>query len=80
MNHVLSAKQYTKETLEELFQLTDAIKNNPQKYANALEGKVVAAMCYEPSTRTRLSFETAVLRLGGKVIATENASENSSGK
>lgn len=80
MNHVLSAKQYTKETLEELFQLTDAIKNNPQKYANALEGKVVAAMFYEPSTRTRLSFETAVLRLGGKVIATENASANSSGK
>lgn len=80
MNHVLSAKQYTKEDLEELFNLTDDIKNNPQKYAKALEGKIVATMFYEPSTRTRLSFETAVLKLGGKVISTENASANSSGR
>lgn len=80
MNHVLSAKQYTKESLEELFQLTDDIKNNPQKYANKLNGKIVAVMFYEPSTRTRLSFETAALRLGGQVISTENASANSSGR
>lgn len=80
MNHVLTAKQYTKETLEELFTLTDDIKNNPQKYAKILEGKIVAVMFYEPSTRTRLSFETAALRLGGQVISTENASANSSGK
>ena len=80
MNHVLTAKQYTKETLEELFTLTDDIKNNPQKYAKTLEGKIVAVMFYEPSTRTRLSFETAALRLGGQVISTENASANSSGK
>ncbi len=80
MNHVLTAKQYTKETLEELFTLTDDIKNNPQKYAKTLDGKIVAVMFYEPSTRTRLSFETAALRLGGQVISTENASANSSGK
>ena len=80
MNHVLNAKQYTKESLEELFTITDDIKNNPQKYAKTLDGKIVATMFYEPSTRTRLSFETAVLKLGGKLISTENASANSSGK
>ncbi len=80
MKHVLSAEQYNKQSLEELFNLTDDIQNNPTKYAQTLEGKIVAVMFYEPSTRTRLSFETAVLRLGGKTITTENASSNSSGK
>lgn len=80
MKHVLSAEQYDKESLEELFKLTDDIKNNPEKYSKKLDGKIVAVMFYEPSTRTRLSFETAALKLGGKVIATENASSNSSGK
>ena len=80
MKHVLSAKQYDRESLEELFKLTDDIKNNPQKYSKKLDGKIVAVMFYEPSTRTRMSFQTAVLRLGGQVIATENAASNSSGK
>ncbi len=80
MNHVLNAKQYTKESLEELFKLTDDIKNNSQKYTKTLDGKIIATMFYEPSTRTRLSFETAVLKLGGKIITTENASSNSSGR
>lgn len=80
MKHVLSAKQYNRESLEELFILTDDIKNNPQKYSKKLEGKIVAVMFYEPSTRTRMSFQTAVLKLGGQVIATENAASNSSGK
>ena len=80
MKHVLSAKQYNRESLEELFRLTDDIKNNPQKYSKKLEGKIVAVMFYEPSTRTRMSFQTAVLRLGGQVIATENAASNSSGR
>ncbi len=80
MKHVLTAEQYDRNSLEELFQLTDDIKNNPQKYAKTLDEKIIAVMFYEPSTRTRLSFETAVLKLGGKVIATENASSNSSGK
>lgn len=80
MKHVLSAKQYTKEDLEEICKLADDIKNNPEKYAHRLDGKIVAVMFYEPSTRTRLSFETAALKLGGKVISTENASSNSSGR
>lgn len=80
MKHVLSAKQYNRESLEELFKLTDDIKNNPQKYSKKLDGKIVAVMFYEPSTRTRMSFQTAVLKLGGQVIATENAASNSSGR
>ena len=80
MKHVLTAEQYDRNSLEQLFQLTDDIKNNPSQYAKTLDGKIIAVMFYEPSTRTRLSFETAVLKLGGKVIATENASSNSSGK
>ena len=80
MKHVLSAKQYDRESLEELFKLTDDIKHNPEKYSKKLEGKIVAVMFYEPSTRTRMSFQTAVLKLGGQVIATENATSNSSGR
>lgn len=80
LKHVLSAEQYTRENLEELFDLTSKIKANPKKYSKSIEGKIVATMFYEPSTRTRLSFETAVLRLGGQVISTENASANSSVK
>lgn len=76
--HVLSADQYTKEELDEIFDLAGKIKKNPKKYAKALKGKIVAVMFYEPSTRTRLSFETAILKLGAQVISTENASSNSS--
>ena len=78
MKHVLSSDQYTKENLEELFDLTSKIKENPKKYANKLDDKIIAIMFYEPSTRTRLSFETAALKLGAKIITTENAGEFSS--
>lgn len=80
MYHVLSAGQYDREELDELFNLVSKIKEDPQKYSHKLDGKIVAVMFYEPSTRTRLSFETAVLKLGAKVIATENASSNSSSR
>lgn len=80
MKHVLSAEQYDRTSLEQLFELTDDIKKNPAKYNKKLDGKIVAVMFYEPSTRTRMSFQTAILRLGGQYIATENAASNSSGK
>ncbi len=80
LRHVLSAGQYSRKDLEEIFDLAHNIKENPKAYSKAIEGNVVATMFYEPSTRTRLSFETAVLRLGGQVISTENASANSSVK
>lgn len=78
MKHVLSSSQYTRESLEELFDLAEKIKKNPKKYSNKLDDKIIAIMFYEPSTRTRLSFETAALKLGAKIITTENAGEFSS--
>jgi aspartate carbamoyltransferase catalytic subunit len=72
------SQQFTPEFLEELFSLTDAIRKNPGKYSNALRGKIVATLFYEPSTRTRFSFESAAQRLGGAILTTENAKEFSS--
>ena len=72
LKHVLSAEQFTRDDIEKLFKLVDDVKSNPHKYSKAIEGKIVATMFFEPSTRTRLSFETAILRLGGQVISTEN--------
>lgn len=78
MKHVLSSDQYTRESLEEVFDLAEKIRTNPKEYAHKLDDKIVAIMFYEPSTRTRLSFETAALKLGAKIITTENAGEFSS--
>lgn len=78
MKHVLSSEQYTKESLEELFDLAGKIRRNPKDYIHKLDDKIIAVMFYEPSTRTRLSFETAALKLGAKIITTENAKEFSS--
>lgn len=78
MKHILSSDQFTKENLKEIFDLAEKIKENPKEYAHKLDGNVIAVMFYEPSTRTRLSFETAALRLGASVIGAENAGEFSS--
>lgn len=77
VNHILSAKQFDKKSLGYLFSLADQIKD--EKYDKQfLKGKIMATLFYEPSTRTRLSFEAAMQRLGGQVIATESAGEFSS--
>lgn len=77
LQHVISVRQFDTKTLSKLFVLTDKIKSG--KYPKqALAGKIMASLFYEPSTRTRLSFESAMIRLGGSVIATENAGEFSS--
>jgi len=78
MRHIISSEQYTRETLEELFKLTDDIVCNPKKYEKSLEGKIVSILFYEINTRTRLSFESAAQRLGASIISTENAREISS--
>jgi aspartate carbamoyltransferase catalytic subunit len=72
------AQQLTPMFILELFQLADKIRKNPELYSSTLKGKILATLFYEPSTRTRLSFETAILRLGGGIISTENAKEFSS--
>lgn len=83
MKHVLSARQFTPEDHAEIFARADEMRALVQdKKRHALigrhAGKVVATMFYEPSTRTRLSFESAAGRLGAHVISTENAGEYSS--
>ena len=77
LRHVISAYQFDKKTLEKIFILFSKAKS--QRYNNSmLAGKIMATLFYEPSTRTRLSFESAMLRLGGEVISTESASQFSS--
>lgn len=78
MKNVISCDQFTKESLKELFDLADVVRANPEKYKNALEGKVVTTLFFEPSTRTRLSFETAIVRLGARLVSTENGKNSSS--
>src|SRR3989344_73725 len=77
LKHIISARQFDKKTLQKIFSVTDKIKS--QKFnKNALSGKIMATLFYQPSTRTRLSFESAMIRLGGSVITTEDAAEFSS--
>ena len=72
MKHLISTKQFTDaKKLEEIFQLAD--KYSEGDTFEVLEHKIIACIFYEPSTRTRLSFETAALRLGAQIISTENA-------
>jgi aspartate carbamoyltransferase catalytic subunit len=78
VRHVLESQQFTRALLDDLFSRTDEIKRNPAAFAQKCDGRVMAALFYEPSTRTRLSFEAAMLRLGGRTIGTDNAREFSS--
>jgi len=78
MGSFISTKQFTRKDLEHILDLANDIKLNPEKYKKKLDGKIVSTLFFEPSTRTRLSFETAILRLGGEVISTENAIISSS--
>jgi aspartate carbamoyltransferase catalytic subunit len=77
MNHIVAVSEFERPWIERLFNLADTMRTgegNPQ----SLSGRILATLFYEPSTRTRLSFESAMLRLGGQVISTENAREFSS--
>ena len=71
---------FSVEELDRLFDLADDIEKNMGKYAHACEGKKLATCFYEPSTRTRLSFESAMLNLGGSVIGFSDAGSSSASK
>ncbi|VVB78181.1 Aspartate carbamoyltransferase [uncultured archaeon] len=75
LNHVIESQQFTPELLFELFKRADKLR---LKSDSCLKGKILVTLFYEPSTRTRMSFESAMLKLGGSVVSTENAKEFSS--
>lgn len=78
--HLLDPMDFSVEELEDLFQLADQIISNPKDFSHICDGKILATLFYEPSTRTRLSFETAMLRLGGNVIGFSEANSSSTAK
>ncbi len=80
MKHLLNPLDLSVTELEDLLKLANAIEADPQKYAHACEGKKLAACFYEPSTRTRLSFEAAMLNLGGSVIGFASGDNSSAAK
>ncbi|TMB78100.1 MAG: aspartate carbamoyltransferase [Chloroflexi bacterium] len=78
MGHVIESQQFSRTLLEDLFARSEEMKGEPHRFVGRLAGQVMAALFYEPSTRTRLSFEAAMLRLGGTTMGTDNAREFSS--
>ena len=80
MRHLMSPLDFTVEELDKLFDLANDIEKNPSKYAHSCDGKTLATCCYEPSTRTRLSFEAAIINLGGSVLGFSSAIASSAAK
>ncbi|MBI5456993.1 aspartate carbamoyltransferase [Candidatus Kaiserbacteria bacterium] len=75
LQHLIETQQFDREALSRLFSLATSLENKRER---TLDGKILASLFFEPSTRTRLSFESAMMRLGGDVLSMENANENSS--
>lgn len=80
MRHLMSPLDFTTEELDRLFDLANDMERNMDKYAHVCDGKKLATCFYEPSTRTRLSFEAAMLNLGGKVLGFSDAGSSSASK
>ena len=78
LQHVVESQQFSRQLLDELMTRASEMEREPHRAAGRLQGRVMAALFYEPSTRTRLSFEAAMLRLGGRTMGTDNAHEFSS--
>ncbi len=80
MRHLLSPLDFSVKELDELFAVASDIKDNPRKYSECCRGRKLATLFYEPSTRTRLSFEAAMLNLGGSVLGFSSADSSSASK
>ena len=80
MRHLISPLDFSVEELDKLLELANDIEKNPKKYSEACKGKKLATLFYEPSTRTRLSFEAAMLNLGGNVLGFSEATSSSAAK
>ena len=80
MRHLMSPLDLSKEELDDLLTLASDIEKNPKKYAHVCDDKRLATCFYEPRTRTRLSFEAAMMNLGGKVLGFSSAGSSSASK
>ncbi len=80
MRHMLNPLDFSVEEIDRLLALATDIEHNPSKYAHVCDGKKLATLFYEPSTRTRLSFESAMLNLGGSVLGFSSADSSSAAK
>ena len=80
MRHLISPLDFSVEELDDLLYLASDIEKNPDKYKEACKGKKIATLFYEPSTRTRLSFEAAMINLGGSVLGFSSADSSSASK
>ena len=80
MRHLMNPLDLSVEELDQILDLANDIEAHPDKYAHACEGKKLATLFYEPSTRTRLSHETAMLNLGGNVLGFSSAASSSASK
>lgn len=77
---LIEPMDFTLEELDQVFDLADKIVQNPEEFLNACKGKLLATLFYEPSTRTRFSFEAAMLRLGGQIIGFSEPNSSSTAK
>ncbi len=80
MRHLISPLDFTVDELEQLMLLASDMEHNREKYSHSCDGKKLATLFYEPSTRTRLSFESAMLSLGGSVLGFSSAASSSAAK
>ncbi|HHX55754.1 MAG TPA: aspartate carbamoyltransferase [Clostridiales bacterium] len=80
MRHLITPLDLSVSELDKLLELADDIYKNPKKYSKCCDGKKLATLFYEPSTRTRLSFEAAMINLGGSILGFSSASSSSVSK
>ena len=80
MRHLISPLDFSVDELDKLLELANQIQKNPEKYKESCKGKKLATLFYEPSTRTRLSFEAAMMNLGGQVLGFSEATSSSAAK
>ena len=80
MRHLIDPLDFTLEETTKVLDLADRIAENPEVYSHVADGKKIATLFYEPSTRTRLSFESAMLSLGGKSLGFAGAEQSSATK
>lgn len=78
--HLIDPMDFSTEEIDEILSLSEKISKNPENYSKKCSGKILGSLFYEPSTRTRLSFEAAMMRLGGQVIGFSEAGSSSVSK